>query len=139
METGALGAPYAPGQIIVQQGAPGECMYVILEGKVEVFIERDGGEVSLKCCREGDFLGELALFNREQHAASARALEATRVLSIDRKTFLRRIQEDPTLAFGLVQSLCQQVKELNNEVALLNTVVRESLHEHLRQRDAPAP
>jgi len=135
METGALGTAYAPGQVILRQGTASDCMYVILEGTVEIYLERDDGEVSVKLCREGDFVGEVALFNREAHSASARTLQGARLLTIDRKSFMRRIQEDPTVAFRLVQSLCQRVKELTGEIGVLNRVVQECLHEQLRQHE----
>ena len=132
MESGNLGRLYQHEETVFRQGQAGECMYVILEGKVEVFLEREGEEVPLKLCREGDFLGEMALFNREVHASSARALGNTRILTVDRKNFLRRIQEDPTIAFRLVEKLSQQIKELNQEVAVLSRAVQDCLGEQLR-------
>ncbi len=133
MDTGMLGRTYQPGEVILRQGEVGDCMYVILEGKVEVYLERDGKEVSLRLCRAGDFLGETALFHQEVHSASARALDQVRMLTVDKKNFLRRIQEDPTLAFRLVQTLSQRVRELGEEVAVLSRVVQECLEEQLRK------
>ena len=135
MNTGALGRTYQDGEVILHQGEAGECMYVVQDGRVEVYLEENGKEVSLKLCREGDFLGEMALFQREVHTASARAQGTARVLTVDKKNFLRRIQEDPTIAFRLVQALSQRVRELSEEVAVLNRVVQECLDEQLRRPD----
>jgi len=132
MNASGLGKVYGDGEIIFRQGDSGDCMYVIQEGKVEVFLEQEGKEVSLKLCREGEFLGEMALFYREPHPASARVLGNARVLTVEKKNFLRRIQEDPTIAFRLVQMLSQRIKELGEEVAVLNRVVQECLDEQLR-------
>jgi len=138
MNASGLGKVYGDGEIIFRQGDSGDCMYVIQEGKVEVFLEQEGKEVSLKLCREGEFLGEMALFYREPHPASARVLGNARVLTVEKKNFLRRIQEDPTIAFRLVQMLSQRIKELGEEVAVLNRVVQECLDEQLRSHGSPS-
>ncbi|HKZ54188.1 MAG TPA: cyclic nucleotide-binding domain-containing protein [Anaerolineales bacterium] len=138
MNASGLGKVYGDGEIIFRQGDSGDCMYVIQEGKVEVFLEQEGKEVSLKLCREGEFLGEMALFYREPHPASARVLGNARVLTVEKKNFLRRIQEDPTIAFRLVQTLSQRIKELGEEVAVLNRVVQECLDEQLRSHGSPS-
>ncbi len=132
METGALGKAYETGDLIFRQGEQSDCVYVIQEGKVEVFLEEAGKEVSLTLYREGDFLGELALFFKEIHSTSARSLGHSRVLTVDKKNFIRRIQEDPTIAFRLVQNLTHRVKELSEEISVLNRTVQECLEEQLR-------
>ncbi|MFQ5943655.1 MAG: cyclic nucleotide-binding domain-containing protein [Anaerolineales bacterium] len=132
MESGALGRPYGDGDLIFRQGEQSDCMYVIQEGKVEVYLEEAGKEVSLTLYREGDFLGELALFFKEVHSTSARSLGDSRVLTVDKKNFMRRIQEDPTIAFRLVQNLSHRVKEMSEEVSVLNHAVQECLEEQLR-------
>jgi len=45
------------------------------------------------------------------------------VLTVDRRTFLRRVQEDPSLAFHILRSLSHRVRELDVEVARLRGVV----------------
>ena len=73
METGGLGKEYQSGEFIFQQGDAEERMYVVMEGRVELFVDRDGTEVSLGLRKEGDFLGESALFVGELRSSSARA------------------------------------------------------------------
>lgn len=135
METSELGKPYQDGEVIFQQGDPGDAMYVILEGRVEVYLEEGGRETPLTLHREGDFLGEMALFSKESHSSSARSLGNSRILTIERKNFLRRIQEDPTIAFRLLERLTMRIGELNEEVSVLNRVVQECLDEQLRLKE----
>lgn len=131
METGALGKNYHDGEVIYRQGEPGNCMYVILEGKVEVYLDRDDQEVPLRLCREGEFLEVTAIFDKEVRSAGARSLGNTRLLTIDKKNFLRRIQEDPTIAFRLVQELTRRVRELDEDIAVLSRALRECMNEKL--------
>jgi CRP-like cAMP-binding protein len=117
--TGALGKVYQEGEVIVRQGEVGDCMYVIQEGQVEVMLEKDGEEVRLAVRGEGEFFGEMAIFEREVRMATVRALGQARVLTIDKKNFLRRIHEDPSLAYRIVQTMSHRIRELSAEVAQL--------------------
>lgn len=139
METGALGKIFQPGEVIFKEGEPGDCMFVIQEGKVEIFLERNGQEVSLKLCREGDFLGEIALFNGRARSISARAKESSRLLTIDRQNFLRRIKEDPTIAFRLVQMLTSQVSELEKDVSILSRALYDCMGTYKQERIIGSP
>jgi CRP/FNR family transcriptional regulator len=94
-------------------------MYVIQEGEVEVFRDEDEGEVRLAVLKERDFFGEVPLLDRSRRSASVRALGDVRVLTVDKKTFLRRIHEDPSLAYRILQTLSRRVQELNDEVTKL--------------------
>ena len=121
MISGALGKKYRDGEVIIRQGDEGNCMYVIQEGQVEVLQQFTGKEVQLGICGEGECLGEMAIFEREVRSATVRALGEARVLTIDRKNFLRRIAEDPSLAFRLVQSLSARVRELSLKISELKS------------------
>ncbi len=119
METGALGKSYHDGQVLIRQGEVGDCMYVIQKGQVEVLAEKNGGEVQLAVLGEGEIFGEMAVFEREVRSATVRALGEVRALTVDKKNFLRRIQEDPSLAFRLMQTMSRRIRELNNEITRL--------------------
>ncbi len=116
MGTGALGKECEGGEIIVQEGEKGDCMYVIQEGEVEVVLVRDDRIVRLAVLGEGDFFGEMAIFEHEVRAATVRALGKVRLLTIDQKTFLRRIQQDPSLAFRIVETMSHRIRHMDEEM-----------------------
>lgn len=122
MNLGALGQDYEDGEIIFQEGQPGNCMYVIQQGEVEIVKAVGRQEVCLVVRTEGEFFGEMAIFEREVRMATARARGYARVLSVDEKNFLRRIHEDPSLAYRVVQTLSRRVRVLSHEVARLRTL-----------------
>jgi CRP-like cAMP-binding protein len=117
MSEGALGKIYTDGELIIRQGEIGDCMFVIQEGKVEVVLEENGKEIPLAIRGEGEFFGEMAIFEREVRMATVRAKGQARVLTVDKKNFMRRIHEDPSLAFRLVETMSRRIRELSNEVA----------------------
>jgi CRP-like cAMP-binding protein len=121
MNPDGLGRVYEDGEVIVRQGDEGDCMYVVQEGEVQVFLEKDGREVPLRVLGKGEFIGEMSIFEREVRSASVRAHGPARLLTVDKVSFLRRIHEDPSLAFRVVQTLSRRVRDLSNEVARLRT------------------
>ena len=121
MEVNGLGKIYQDTEIMVKQGEQGDCMFVIQEGLVEVVKEMDGGEVLLALRGTGEFFGEMAIFEREDRSATVRALGEARVLTIDKKNLLRRIHEDPSMAFHLVQSMSTRIRELSDELARIKS------------------
>ena len=122
MGKGDLGRTYSDGEVITRQGDAGDCMYVIQQGKVQVLVEKDGVETPLRVASEGEFMGEMAVFDHEVRSATLRALGEARLLTIDKKNFLKRIHEDPTLAFRIVETMSHRIRELSEEVAQLKGV-----------------
>src|SRR5574341_1398616 len=121
METGGVGKVYQDGEVIVRQGELGNCLYVIQSGKAEVIEETNGQAVPLAVLGENDFFGEMAIFEDQVRSATVRALGAVRVLTVDKKTLLRRIQQDPALAFRILEHMCNRLRKLDCELARVKT------------------
>ena len=117
MPSNELGTLYAPGEPIVRQGEMGDCMYVVQSGEVEVVQSAGGTEQRLTVLTSGDFFGEMALFEREVRSATVRANGEARVLKVDKRTMMRRMQEDPLLAFNLLQTMSRRIRRLSAELA----------------------
>jgi len=121
MNSGALGKEYKGGDVIVNQGDVGDCMYVIQEGEVEVVRIENGNIIRLAVLGRGDFFGEMSIFEKETRSATVRALGKVRLITVDNKTFMRRIQEDPSLAFRIFQTMAARIKVLNEELVFLKS------------------
>ncbi|MCK4727054.1 MAG: cyclic nucleotide-binding domain-containing protein [Anaerolineales bacterium] len=119
MALGELGKTYEDGEIIIQQGDEGNCMYVIQEGQVEVILENEDKEIKVGVRDPGEFFGEMAIFDRDVRSATIRSLGQSRILTVDKKNFLRRVHEDPSLAFRLVEIMYKRIRELGQEVTRL--------------------
>lgn len=117
MAEGDLGRVYRDGEILVRQGEAGDCMYVIQEGQAEIYVERDGKEILLRTAKAGEVIGEMAIFERVVRSASVRAKGDMRALTVDKRNFLKRINEDPSLAFRLVKLMSAKIREMSDEVA----------------------
>ena len=115
MPGGELGTTYPDGAVIVSEGERGDCMYVVQAGRVKVVHEESGHEQCFDVISEGGFFGEMALFETEVRSATVRALGEVRVLKIDKRTLLRRINEDPLLALNLLKTLSARLRKARKE------------------------
>lgn len=116
MRAGDLGKRYRDRDLIVCEGEVGDCMFVVQEGSAEVVQEVDGEESRLTVLGPGDFFGEMALFDDEVRSASVRAVGEVRMLTVDRRTLMRRLHEDPSLAYEILKRLSRRIKELSRDV-----------------------
>jgi CRP-like cAMP-binding protein len=114
-----LGKIYRDGELVVRQGQKGDCMYVIQSGKVEIFREEGGRQIPLRVASKGEFFGEMALVERMERSASVRVVGEARILTVDKRTFMRRVHEDPSLAFRIMETLAHEIRRLSKEVAEL--------------------
>jgi CRP-like cAMP-binding protein len=111
-----LGRKYEDGQIIIKQGTVGDCLYVIQEGKVEVINERPDKEVKLAELGESEFFGEMALFEKDVRSCTVRALGEVKILTLDKKSFYKTIQKDPSLAFRMLEKMSNRLRSLDRKI-----------------------
>jgi CRP-like cAMP-binding protein len=116
MTSGTLGRVYNDGEVLVRQGDPGDCLYVIQEGTVDILRETDGRETFLRTAGPGELIGEMAVFEKAKRSATVRARGNVRALTVDRKNFLKRVHEDPSIAYRVVQTLSRRVRELSERL-----------------------
>jgi CRP/FNR family transcriptional regulator len=116
-----LGRVFQDGEIIVRQGDKGDCLFIIQEGQVQIFIDNQGEEILLRTAGKNELIGEMAIFRREVRSATARAFGQVRVLTLDKSNFLKRITEEPSLAFRIIEALSKRITDLSIEVAKLKS------------------
>ena len=120
-----FGHLYAHGDIIIKQGETGDCLYVIKEGRVEVFVEAMGNETKVAELGEKDFFGEMGLFEKDVRSCTVRAMGDTKLLTIDKQNFYTTIQKDPSLAIRLLESMSRRLRQTTRELAALKKITLE--------------
>ncbi|MBF0339807.1 MAG: cyclic nucleotide-binding domain-containing protein [Magnetococcales bacterium] len=125
-EKPSLGREYAPGEVILREGETGDCLYVILEGQVEVVVD-DGGEESyrLAVLEKDGFFGEMSLFSDLPRVATVRALGPVRVMTVDKRGLLRWLGDDPSLSMRIMLKMVERIRLLVSEVVRLRRALRE--------------
>ena len=122
MDNSRLGRVFKDGELIIREGEYGDCMYVIQSGKVQVTTHRlEGKEVLIAELSEGDFFGEMAVFEKETRSATVKAKGEVSIITVDRKTLLRRIQQDPSLAFRILEKMSARIRRLDSKYSRITS------------------
>lgn len=100
---------------------------VVLTDKVRIFYSnKEGQEVTLTTLHPFDYFGEMALIDGGPHSASARALDETVLLLVNRDCFLELLKHNAQLAYLLMEVFCQRLR--SNTITLPTVVnVNEQL------------
>ena len=129
---------------IVEEGLPGDYMYIIREGRVSVSkLSDDGREKILEFLEAGDFFGEMSLLDNAPRSASVRALGEVRVLALSRSDFLNVLRRSPDLAMAVIQELTRRLRQIDEQASSLSFQrVKErtqGLLRRLAKEDCPRP
>jgi CRP-like cAMP-binding protein len=116
MRNNTLGKHFKDGEVIIKQGTPGDCLYVIQEGRVEIIEESNGNAVKLAELGESEFFGEMGLFEKDVRSCTVRAIGETKVLTIDKKNFYKTIRKDPSIAYRLLEKMSNRLRQTNKMV-----------------------
>lgn len=126
MSNAAFGRFYEDGEIIARQGEPADGLYVVQDGTVEIIAEDGANEVVLRFAGRNEILGEMAIFGGAVRSATMRSKGRSRVLTLDKRNFMRRMNEDPSLAFHMIEIMGRRVRELTGEVVRLHARAQAS-------------
>lgn len=111
---------YPKNSIIINEGDHTDSLYVILSGKVKIFLADDQQkEVIVAIQREGDYFGELALLDEAPRSASVMTMEPCSLLIVSRNAFERHLAGDPKLAISLMRGLAARLRATTENVKSL--------------------
>jgi CRP/FNR family transcriptional regulator, cyclic AMP receptor protein len=104
--------PVEPGEIIFRSGDPGDCMFGLLEGQVQLSWN---GEEGHELINAGDVFGAGALVTSEHRRyGNAKAVSPGKLLVMNREKFLFAVQESPMFAIELLGSIDQRLRQLKD-------------------------
>jgi CRP/FNR family cyclic AMP-dependent transcriptional regulator len=103
--------PFAAGQVIFTAGSPGDVMYVVKEGEVEVLVR----DRVIETIGPGGILGEMALIDHSPRSASARAKTDCQLVPIDEARFKYMIQQTPFFAIEVMRVIARRLRHMDME------------------------
>ncbi len=112
---------FAPGQVVVEQGAAGDSLFIIVEGTVGVWVRLASGEtLEVDRMGAGSFFGEMALLTGEARTASIKAVSETHVFEVKRDHLAPLIERQPEMSVILTEELTRRT---------INRETKKSAHE----------
>jgi len=104
---------HAAGTVICQEGDPGDTMYIVQSGEVEI---QAGGRVVEIVGPEGIF-GEMALIDQAPRSAAVVARTDCVLAPITQKQFLFMVEETPFFAIRVMQAMSARLRRSNTPTA----------------------
>jgi len=112
---------YPKNATIVEEGLPGDYMYVIREGRVKVTkASEDGREKIMDFFESGAFFGEMALLDRQPRSASVKTLEPCRLMALSRKDFLDLLGRSSSLSLAVIHELTRRLRETDEQASSMS-------------------
>ena len=106
---------FQPKEVIFAEGDDPLHIYMLLAGRVE----RDRSSGRIDEIHPGESFGVLAALTRKPHLYSARALELSHCLKLEREILLDVLEDFPALSLGIFESLAQRIQSLMDRVEQL--------------------
>ena len=101
------------GQFLFREGEAGDAAYIVLKGKVAVFIETEKGSVEVAQLKRGDVVGEISILCDVPRTASVKAVESVQTLKITKDTFIHLLTEFPEIAIEIMRELASRLNKTN--------------------------
>ena len=110
---------FPAGSVLFEEGQPGDYMYVVQTGEVE--IRRQVGETErvLAILPPGEFFGEMAILNGRPRSETAVCKTKARLLVIEGKTFEAMMRARPEIALRIIKALATRLESANQHIELL--------------------
>jgi CRP/FNR family cyclic AMP-dependent transcriptional regulator len=110
---------YPKNAVIVSEGDRSDSLYVILTGKVKVYLaDEEGKEMVLNTQGPGEYFGEIIL-DEGPRSASVMTLEPSKFSIVSREQFNQFLAQSPEVTLELVRRLIHRVRELTKKVSEL--------------------
>lgn len=110
---------FPAGTVLFEDGQPGDDMYIVVTGEVEIRHQVGDGERVLAVLAAGEFFGEMAILNARPRSATAVVRTAARLLVIDGTTFEAMLRARPEIALRMIKALATRLDSANHHVELL--------------------
>ncbi len=111
---------YGPGEVIIKEGERQYSLWIVIGGKLEVFIAASGKEVKVAEISDGDCLGEVSIFEPGESSASVRVVETSVLWNLEVDQLQRYFEKLPVaggqLMLGIAQLLSRRLRSANQQM-----------------------
>ena len=99
----------APGEVLFEKGAPGNTMYVLKSGELQIV----DGSYAYETVSAGGIVGELALIDTGPRSATVRAIKQSEVIPITKSRFMFMVQQTPFFALRVMRITSARLRAMN--------------------------
>src|SRR5262249_35251828 len=108
------------GHIVFEEHAPGDTLYIIMDGQVQISRTFQNGERQvIREMGPGEFFGEMALLEDKPRSARVSTVTATTLVAVTRQRFNTVIEQHPAVAINFLKAISAQLRQQYQEQAVL--------------------
>lgn len=108
---------YYENQIIYQQGETADYVYYLKSGKVKIYIASQSGfDKALTTLTKGSLFGKASFFDGTPRTSSAKALQQSEIIAVDKQLMTRIFQMRPDFAVELLEYLSRTIQMLSSQI-----------------------
>jgi CRP-like cAMP-binding protein len=108
------------GETLFRRGDPGTGLLLVVRGRIRISVpSSEGRDGVLNLVRAGEVVGEIALLDGHPRTADAIADTDGEVMLLERRDLLHLIEENGALALGLMEVLCERLRQTSAQVEAL--------------------
>ncbi len=108
---GAAERRFLPGDVIMEEGAPGREIYLVVEGAVEIVKGQGEDEMLLGQRNVGELVGEMAFLEDRPRSATVRAVAPALLLEFTETKLREALADQPELLYRTVAALSARLRE----------------------------
>ncbi len=103
--------PYKKGSTLFVEGMPGEVLYIVAEGGVDIIKKTKEGEKLVAKLKKGETVGEMSLIDSGPRTATGKTSEDSKLVVITKKSFNEMLDSDPKIAAKILMSMLRIVNK----------------------------
>jgi CRP-like cAMP-binding protein len=104
-------------QVIFEEGAAGDLLYIISAGVVKISKEAADGRVkTLALLNVGEIFGEMSILSEEKRSANAETLTETTCVCIKREDFQAMVEKNPSISLHIIRTLIDRLIQADRQI-----------------------
>jgi NTE family protein len=108
----------ASGETLMRQGEPGDALYLLVSGRLRVYIEQDGQRRVVREISRGEVVGEMSLITDEPRSATLVAIRDSVLVSLGKEDFAQLQAISPTVTLALTRQIIARLRTERDRPAL---------------------
>jgi CRP/FNR family transcriptional regulator len=102
---------YKKGSTLFVEGMPGEVLYIVTEGSVEISKKTKDGDVTIAVLHPGEILGEMSLIDAGPRTATGKTGMDSKLIVVTKKSFNEMLDSDPKIAAKILMALLKVINK----------------------------
>ena len=109
---------YLPDEIIFSEGDFSQELYIVISGEIDIIKDYgSAGRRVLNTLTDGDFFGDMAIFERAARSATAVTRSESELLILQPEKFKQTIYQKPDMAFEIFREMCARIRRREEELS----------------------